>query len=98
MALTLWLVTASILFRLLRRLADVLPTNSATFGGLAKTVVALNYGTLLRELGSSRDTEMLESVRYIFADLIDIDPHAFTGENPRLIDVAMVNDGFRAQV
>ena len=97
-ALILWVVTANFLFRVLKRLADVLPTNSATFGGLAKTVVALNYGTLLRELGSSRDAELLESVRYILADLIGIDPHALKDENPRLIDVAIANDGFRAQV
>ena len=34
----------------------------------------------------------------ILADLIGIDPHALTNENPRLIDVAIANDGFRAQV
>jgi hypothetical protein len=44
------------------------------------------------------DAEVLESIRYIVADLIDIDPHALVGENPRLIDLAIANDGFRAQV
>jgi hypothetical protein len=97
-AIVLWIVTANLLFKFLKPLADVLPKNSSTFGDLAKTVVALNYGTLVCEFGSSREAEMLESVRYVIADLIDIDPHALIDENPRLIDLAIANDGFRAQV
>ena len=41
---------------------------------------------------------MVEALRYVIADITDIDPHALIGENPRLIDLVLANDGLRAQV
>jgi hypothetical protein len=86
------------LFYLLRPLASCLPTNCANFGSLAKTVVGLNYGTLVQEFGPAREAEMMEALRHVLGDLIDFAPEALCGENPRLIDLAEANDGFRAWV
>jgi hypothetical protein len=97
-ATLLWPISATMLFHFLKPLADQLPAQSRTFGDLSKTAVGLNYGMLARELGTSSESEMLDALRHVIADLIDVDPRALVGENPRLIDLALANDGFRAQV
>lgn len=68
-------------------------------GELARVVVGLNYNRLSQEFGGiSREKELLEAIRNVISDLTDIDPEILKCENPRLIDLAEANDGFRAEV
>ncbi len=68
-------------------------------GELAKAVVGLNYGSLTQQLGGiSSEKDLHEAIRNAIADLIDIDPEILKRENPRLLDLAVANDGFRAEV
>lgn len=88
-----------LLFRLCRPFANQLSAQSVTIGDLAKAAVGLNYGKLAQELGGvSREQELLDAIRHVVADLIDIRPEIFRSENPRLIDLEDANDGFRAEV
>ncbi len=98
MAVILWIGSIPIMLSMLRPFADQIPTHCGTFGDFAKTVVALNYGKLAREMGRSRDAELLEAIRYLIADLVGVEPFALVGKNPTLIDIATVNDGFRMGV
>jgi hypothetical protein len=91
-------VNATLLFNLLRPFAVAVPAHSRDFGDLAKTVAALNYGRLVQEFGSSREREFVEALRFVIADVTDIDPLALVEENPRLIDLVLANDGLRPQV
>ncbi len=91
-------VTASLLFYALTPFANAFPANSQTLGDAARTVVGLNYGKLTKELGPSRELELLEALRYLISDVTGIEPHALIGENPRLVDLVLANDGLRAQV
>ncbi|MBY0503202.1 MAG: hypothetical protein K2X03_04805 [Bryobacteraceae bacterium] len=96
--LVLWPVSAAILLFALRPMADQLSAQSRTFGELTKTVVGLNHGLLVREFGACRESETYQALRYVIGDLIDIDPNVLVGEDPRLIDLVLANDGFRASV
>jgi hypothetical protein len=91
-------ITASLLFRALTPFANAFPAQSQTLGRAARTVVGLNYGKLAQELGPSRERELLEAFRYVISDVTDIEPCALLGENPRLIDLVLANDGLRVQV
>ncbi len=91
-------ITASMLFRALTPFAGAFPAHSQTVGSAARTVVGLNYGKLAQELGPSRERELLEAFRYVVSDVTDIEPCALIGENPRLIDIVLANDGLRFQV
>jgi hypothetical protein len=91
-------ITASMLFRALTPFAGAFPAHSQTVGSAARTVVGLNYSKLAQELGPSRERELLEAFRYVASDVTDIEPCALIGENPRLIDIVLANDGLRFQV
>lgn len=91
-------ITASLLFRALKALAIAFPAHSQTLGDAARTVVGLNYGKLAQELGPSREGELMEAFRYVVSDITDINPSGLIGENPRLIDLVLANDGLRAGV
>jgi len=91
-------IASTSLFYLLRPSAILVPTHSATLGDFTKTVVGLNYGKLVQEFGPSRDRELLEALRYVIADVTDIEPRALAAENPQLIDLVRENDGLRMQV
>lgn len=97
-SILLWPFTATILFHALHPFADKLSSQSQTVGELTRTVVGLNYGLLVREFGVCRESETHQALRYVIGDLIDIDSNALVGEDPRLIDLALANDGFRAWV
>jgi len=86
---------ASLLFFVLRPFADILPAQCHTLGDLAKVAVGLNYGRLVQKYGPSNERQIAEGLRRLVADLTDIDPYALIGENPRLIDIVIANDGFR---
>lgn len=92
-------LSCALLFRLFRPFASTLSAQSLTIGDLTKAAVGLNYAKLAKELGGvSREKEILEAIRNVVADLIDIGPEILRHENPRLIDLAVANDGFRGEV
>jgi hypothetical protein len=88
-------LAASLLFFLARPFADILPAQCHTLGDLAKVAVGLNYSKLAQEFGPSNDQQTAEALRRLVADLVDIDPKALIERDPRLIDIVLVNDGFR---
>ena len=90
-------ITANLIFFLLRPFADALPAHCQTLGAVAKAAGGPNDGKLVLEFGPGRDRELVEALRYVVADVTDIDPHALIVENPRLIDLVLANDGLRTQ-
>jgi hypothetical protein len=88
-------LAASLLFSLARPFADILPAQCHTLGDIAKVAVGLNYSKLAQEYGPSNDQQTAEALRRLIADLVDIDPNALIEQDPRLIDIVLVNDGFR---
>jgi hypothetical protein len=98
-SLLLWPFSSGLVFWTLRPFASQLSARCMTMGELAKAVVGLNYGSLTQQLGGiSREKDLHEAIRNAIADLIDIDPEILKRENPRLLDLAVANDGFRAEV
>jgi len=85
----LWPTVNTVLSDVLKPFADLLPYHTGTFGDLARLTMGLNYGKLSGELGHARTSDIAEAVRYVLADLIDIDPQTLVGANPRLIDVVL---------
>ena len=81
-AVALWIVSLAVLHHMLRPYASSVPLQASNFGDLTKLTVALNYGRLSRELNSNRESEMLESVRYVIADAIGIEPTSWSAGTP----------------
>jgi hypothetical protein len=88
-------LAASLLFFLARPFADMLPAQCHALGDLAKVAVGLNYSELAQAYGPSNDQQTAEALRRLVADLVDIDPNVLIEQDPRLIDIVLVNDGFR---
>lgn len=92
----LLVVAPTLWFALLKRFASKLPDHVVSMGDLARAAVALNYGELVTERGSSREREISEALRWVIADATAIQPSAFMTEDPTLLDIVIANDGFRA--
>jgi hypothetical protein len=87
-----WPVTCTALFRALKHFASALPAQVQTVGDLAKTVVGLNYGRLVREFGPSREQDLHHALLFVIADITELEPYALGEENPTLTDLMLAND------